>query len=161
MRQCGRPDMPRSKKDRSTKNRSIKMLASTVQFSNNDQASSDHAHHQTHSPLRRYDRHRSPEPRTPAPTPHRGGPFPQDPTACLRPGHPTHTHAPHPFTGAVLAGADTAPAELVSVPPSSSTTDTRTHPQPGRASRPARGSGPPIPHQEVIGRPVLLRKEVI
>src|SRR3954452_2363902 len=72
---------------------SYKMLASTVQFSNNDQASSDHASHQTHGPPRRYDRHRSPESRTPAPTPPgqrpaRDGPFPQDPTACLPPATP-------------------------------------------------------------------------
>src|SRR5215218_7845585 len=86
----------------------------------------------------------------------RMSPLPQDPTACLRPGPPPPPRSPRPRRDAVLA-AMTMPAELVSVPPSSTTPNTPRPPASGRPSRSGRGSGPPSRG----GRPVLLRKEVI
>jgi hypothetical protein len=92
------------------------------------------------------------------PTPHRSGAARSLRTqqrAYDQP-HPTTTFQT-PTRRAVLAAMTMSPAELVSVPPSSSTPDTRDHPKLGDRQRPGRGSGPPQP----VWRPVLLRKEVI
>jgi hypothetical protein len=69
-------------------------------------------------------------------------PFPQDPTACLRPAPRAPPRSP-PRQKRSRTSSDTrSPAELVSVPPSSSVTNTRASPN-GNASRSVHGSGPP------------------
>jgi hypothetical protein len=111
------------------------MLASTVQFSSYDESPRiphrqppTRPHHG--APAERYDEHEA-LPRQP-PTPTRG------PARSLRTQQraynqppPTTTFPTTPTGAAVLAAVTRSPAELVSVPPSSSTPDTRTHPEPG------------------------------
>src|SRR3954463_1754580 len=65
-----------------------------------------------------------------------GGPFPQDPTACLRPDPAAsrlRSTPPTPRRNGVRVQywepADSGPAELVSVPPSSTTPETSDPPQ--------------------------------
>src|SRR4051812_45885214 len=93
-----------------------------------------------------------------APTPPTGsappGPnsVPTNPPPAARPPHP----APEGTT-AVLANRPRPASELVSVPPSSTTPDTRGHPSMG--DRP--GLGAALHHQHTAGGDVLLRKEVI
>jgi hypothetical protein len=56
------------------------------------------------------------------------GPLPQDPTACLQPAPhaPPRSTPPHPEGHDSRTSSDTrSPAELVSVPPLSSVTNTR------------------------------------
>jgi len=64
-----------------------------------------------------------------------GHPLPQDPTACLPPAPRITTFHTLPHANArstSRTSSDTrSPAELVSVPPSSSTPDTRSHPRRG------------------------------
>jgi hypothetical protein len=97
-----------------------KMLASTVQFSTNKQPpaptpppdpGNTRAVRQTNRPCREE-----------APAPTRGrGPLPQDPTACLRPRTRPRPASTHPG-GRSTRGRQIKPAaELVSVPPSSTT----------------------------------------
>src|SRR5690349_6756571 len=112
-----------------------KMLASTVQFSTSNPtppradptgpATRPHEGADTTTGLRsetiRTRKH--PHPRHPPPPgarTGRRGPFPQDPTARLRPPPPP-ARVPHPAHRAVLAREPARPAELVSVPPSSTT----------------------------------------
>src|SRR3954471_15918167 len=101
------------------------------------------------------------------PSPAGGGPFPQDPTACLRPDPAASrlrsTHHPARRRGVQYwEPADSGPAELVSVPPSSTTPHTRRPPGLGGAIT---GAGAAL-HRQTPSRArsageVLLRKEVI
>src|SRR6476620_2286662 len=138
------------------------MLASTVQFSTYDQPPTT-LHRQTHTPtgMRRYARrpaltegrpaHDIAAPGSP------DGPLPQDPTARLRtePHGQTPLHA-HPQACSTRSPRR-GPAELVSVPPSSTTPDTR---DPSRLTG-RHGLGAALHHQPTAGGEVLLRKEVI
>ena len=63
------------------------------------------------------------------PTPTGAGPFPQDPTACLQPAPRTTAFHAHPEGASRTSGDTRSPAELVSVPPLSSVTDTRAPPR--------------------------------
>ncbi len=78
------------------------------------------------------------------------------PTTGQSPHHPV----PHelPKEPAVLEAAARLPAELVSVPPSSTTPHTSRHPEMGTDPRHGRGSAPPVLK---TGGEMLLRKEVI
>ena len=106
---------------------------------------------------RRYEKQDGPEPRQ-HPHPHGGGPFPQDPTACLRTGRHARDSVPRtPEGDAVLGARNSRPAELVSVPPSSTTPHTRRPPGMGTDH----GLGAALDHSARGWRPVLLRKEVI
>src|SRR5688500_15065386 len=75
---------------------------------------------------------------------------------AYEPDSPHHPRSTRPRRDAVLA-AMTMPAELVSVPPSSTASNTPRPPGSGRPSRSEHRSGPPSRGE----RPVLLRKEVI
>src|SRR5918994_5630987 len=119
------------------------MLASTVQFSTYDQTPATRPHqtsdpHGDHSGMRCRPALQDND----HPKPSSRGPLSQDPTACLRtgPSPPPAFHAPG---GAVLAGGKTMPAELVSVPPSSTVPDTPRPPGSEEPSGAGRGSGPP------------------
>ena len=80
------------------------------------------------------------------------------PTNRTRPTTPFHTRRPPHGRGRIVLGAGGEPAaELVSVPPSSTTPDTRGPPEMVNRPWPGRGPGPP----HTVWRPVLLRKEVI
>src|SRR5687767_11762105 len=72
------------------------------------------------------------------------------------PGEP-NSGPRRPEGTAVLGARIREPAELVSVPPSSTTPHAAPAPGRGHRSRCGRGPGPPAR----VGRPVLLRKEVI
>src|SRR3954471_23406262 len=110
------------------------MLASTVQFSTTNQSPSARPHQTPTRPLagtstverceirRAPDRDNRPLPRR---EPARRGPLPQDPTACLPPPDctPARFHA-LPQEGRT-GGRRQPAAELVSVPPSSTTPTTR------------------------------------
>ena len=135
------------------------MLASTVQFSTYDQTPITRPHQPRHTLgcRQRYEMQTGPDKRR------NGCPLSQDPTACLQPPQPgtTPLHA-HPTIRrprhAVL-GAGTKPAaELVSVPPSSTTPEAPRPPENGRPSCPGRGSAPA---SSKLAGDVLLRKEVI
>src|SRR3954452_21336781 len=136
------------------------MLASTVQFSTYGQ--SPHIpHRQTPdnpggtTSVQRWQRQQ--------PDPTRGRPVPSGPNSVPTTTHSTRSRSrpPHPRTRGRTRHQAQPAAELVSVPPSSSTTNTRRRPQTGHRSRPARGSGPTTGSNPRHGRPVLLRKEVI
>ena len=86
-----------------------------------------------------------------------GCPLPQDPTARLRTGSPPPPRSTRPQEDAVLA-AVTMPAELVSVPPSSTTPHA---PPATRNWATDHGVGAALDHFQRGKRPVLLRKEVI
>jgi hypothetical protein len=89
--------------------------------------------------------------------PGRRGPFPQDPTARLRPPPPTRP-VPRPTRRRSSTGGRRQPAaELVSVPPASTTPATRGPSPSDGPSRAGRGSAPDPDGT----RPALLRKEVI
>src|ERR671932_84011 len=99
------------------------------------------------------------------PTPPTGsvgtGPFPQDPTARLRPPCRPRPRSTHPTAkarrrteGRQRAGGRTGQRSTLEHHPRHPVT----HPRLGRSSRPERGSRPPTARGE---RPVLLRKEVI
>src|SRR5690348_1922109 len=100
------------------------MLASTVQFSTNKQPPPRRPH-PTRTPQgdRRCETRDGPARRSPRNRNRFRVPLPQDPTACLRPRTPPPPpfHAPE---GAVLGAGRTPAAELVSVPPSSTTQTT-------------------------------------
>jgi hypothetical protein len=108
---------------------SQKMLASTVQFSTSHRPP---PHHTPPAPPASAGGTRPGRPRTRdnAPPPPGTGPLPQDPTACLRPP-PRGGSGPPPAAanhGRAVLGAGGAPAaELVSVPPSSTTPHARRH----------------------------------
>lgn len=98
--------------------------------------------------------------------PKRTGPLPQDPTACLRRTTtttrvPTHTPLKGPTPAKGVSGCTngrTAPAPRTGQCSTLELHPTHTHnPGSGALSRCGRGSGPP----DHVGRPVLLRKEVI
>src|SRR3954471_3495064 len=135
-----------------------KMLASTVQFSTTHRRPAPTRTRQASTIHRRSSGTSAGT--APARGPRTPGPLPQDPTACLPPPAPLppRIHAPPTRRGAVLRGRRAPAAELVSVPPSSTTQPPRGPPQPGNRHRagvvlhrpPARGTGD-----------VLLRKEVI
>src|SRR5688572_6347486 len=125
------------------------MLASTVQFSTSNQTPPT-CPRQTRAPHRGHGGTRS---RT-ALTRSNGCPLPQDPTACLRTGPPPPPRSPRPRRNAVLA-AVTMPAELVSVPPSSTTPEARGPPV--VADRPVLGAALDHPH-EVSGQCSLERR---
>src|SRR5689334_21641412 len=105
------------------------MLASTVQFSTNNQTPppggpAEPRRPQTTSGTR-------PEmvlTKTRTQPPHGGGPFLQDPTACLQPPDTPRPASTQPRRAAVLGAGKTPAAELVSVPPSSTAPNTRGHP---------------------------------
>jgi hypothetical protein len=136
---------------------SQKMLASTVQFSTynrpptpppppNPAPTGGTSGTRTGRP-----RHKKPPPaRQP-----RAGPLPQDPTACLRPPPPPIPFPTHPKARRT-GDRQTPAAELVSVPPSSTTPNTRGPPDRAAVTIRAR-----LWTTTTTGRPVLLRKEVI
>ena len=107
------------------------MLASTVQFSTYDQSPpATTPPNPTHPQVvQRYEIQMAPTEATdPAET---GRPFPQDPTACLQPAPtpPTPFHTPpSEERRRRTRSSDELPAELVSVPPSSTTQATSAHP---------------------------------
>jgi hypothetical protein len=133
------------------------MLASTVQFSTYDQTPT-RLHRQTRtSPRgqRRYDRRSAPTrdhgtrfPGSPAPS----GPNSVPTTGTHHPNSAPHTPREACRTGSPRHG----PAELVSVPPSSTASDTSGHPD--WATVTARAQ---LWTTTRVWRPVLLRKEVI
>ena len=105
------------------------MLASTVQFSTYDQTP-------PHTP--------PPDPRTPTGDtavreqegpaqsnahPRQGRPVPSGPNSVPTTSPPRTDRVPHPPEAGRTRQRPEPPAELVSVPPSSSTPDTRSHPQ--------------------------------
>ena len=138
---------------------SQKMLASTVQFSTYDQTPPTRPR-QTRRHPRRGDggtRNRTALTEKQLTRLPRTSPLPQDPTACLRPVTPHHPVPRPPRRTGRTGSAATRPAELVSVPPSSSTPDTR---GPSRL-RHRHGLGTALDHTQRGARPVLLRKEVI
>src|SRR4051794_14626598 len=95
------------------------MLASTVQFSTYNQTPVTRPH-QTHAhpqETQRYEEQTGPE--QDRDHPHRDGPLSQDPTACLRTRPSPAPRVPHPE--GPYYQQQTMPAELVSVPPSSTT----------------------------------------
>src|SRR5687767_1652645 len=116
------------------------MLASTVQFSTYDQTPATRPRRPRSAPRgdRWYEMQTGPEPRSQHPTglPPPDGPLPQDPTACLRPGPAPELRSTHPLGGCRTGSPRREPAELVSVPPSSTT--------PGSCDPP-----------EMVDRPVL------
>lgn len=128
---------------------SKKMLASTVQFSTTNRPPPGHAPPNPTTPSPQEGRRRRvvrgperprheftdhPDRRTLA-RPPPGGPLPQDPTACLRPERPRTAPFPTAPEGpAVLEAAAQLPAELVSVPPSSTTPHTGRTPADGHRS---------------------------
>src|SRR3954453_736663 len=85
-------------------------------------------------------------------------PLPQDPTACLPPPTSSAAPFPAPHRGAVLGAGHEPAAELVSVPPSSTSQATRDPPADGRLLSSWHGPGPAP--RRVAGQ-LLLRKEVI
>ena len=102
-------------------NQSQKMLASTVQFSTYNQTPATH-HRQTHThpqAAQRYD-HETALPRQRPPLP--GRPVPSGPNSVPTNQTPTHHCFPHPE--GPYSQRQTMPAELVSVPPLSTVTDT-------------------------------------
>jgi hypothetical protein len=125
-----------------------KMLASTVQFSTYDQSPPDDAPARTPSTAGAV---RGPGgPGTRARTTLVAGPLPQDPTACLRPRTPHRPRSPHrpPKGGRCRTRSRPEPAaELVSVPPSSTTPDTRGPPQ----SAIRHGLGAALHHRASLG----------
>jgi hypothetical protein len=103
------------------------MLASTVQFSTYNQTPATRPRRTQHAPQGNwwYEMQTGPEQKDQQVHPaNRMSPLPQDPTACLRTGPPPPPRSPRPRGDAVLA-AMTMPAELVSVPPSSTTPEAR------------------------------------
>ena len=120
---------------------SQKMLASTVQFSTTNQPS-PHTTPPDPAPRTGHDRYEDRETLDktthPHPPPGDRGPFPQDPTACLPPParppppFPTPTRHEHRTRGRTRSRRTPA-AELVSVPPSSTTPHTRHQPRTGPA----------------------------
>jgi hypothetical protein len=139
------------------------MLASTVQFSTYDQSPTT-SHRQTHTPTgaQRYDRRSAPNRRSTLPqVPPGQGPLPQDPTACLRTDptpEPPSTHPRSEDRARRTRSPQREPAELVSVPPSSTTPGT---------TRPSEDRMTVTPWARLCTTPpkgcgeVLLRKEVI
>src|SRR5690348_5258358 len=91
------------------------MLASTVQFSTYNQTPARLSRQTCPTPQgeQRYDRRSALKRRN-------GRPLSQDPTACLQPAHSRHP-VPHPSEDGPYLGQQQLPAELVSVPPSSTT----------------------------------------
>src|SRR4051794_20339622 len=114
------------------------MLASTVQFSTT---------HRRPAPTPPHQPPATPQPgkcradvesgTAPAKGPRTSSPLPQDPTACLRPPAPLppRIHTPPTRGGAVLRGRRAPAAELVSVPPSSTTQPPRGPRKPGNRHR--------------------------
>src|SRR3954447_2195157 len=108
------------------------MLASTVQFSTYGQ--SPHIpHRQTPTNAGRYDEHEALQ--------RKQSPVPSGPNSVPTTSPPTHPRSrPSPTQTrdqqAVLASKHKDSAELVSVPPSSSATNTRTHPELGELHGP-------------------------
>src|SRR4051812_38641323 len=129
---------------------SQKMLASTVQFSTYNQTPATRPR-RTHNPARRGGTRCRP-----ALHEINGCPLPQDPTACLRPPATCD-----PFPSAPEGTPYWGPADAGGRTGQRSTLELRLeHPRPpetGRPSRSEHGSAPP----DQVGRPVLLRKEVI
>src|SRR3954452_11125158 len=142
------------------------MLASTVQFSTTNQSPSARPHQTPTRPLagtstverceirRAPDRDNRPLPRR---EPARRGPLPQDPTAGLPPPHPRGP-LPRPPAGGPYWGPVKPAAELVSVPPSSTTPTTRSSSQ--SRNRLVLGAALHPPALRPAGE-MLLRKEVI
>src|SRR3954454_18192788 len=122
-----------------------KMLASTVQFSTTHRrpAPTDPTSHPP-PPTRGKRRADVRSGTAPARGPRTPGPLPQDPTACLPPPAPLppRIHAPPTRRGAVLRGRRAPAAELVSVPPSSTTQPPRGPPRTGEPSPCWRGPAP-------------------
>jgi hypothetical protein len=142
----------------SNKLRVKKMLASTVQFSTYDQTPITPPPPDPHPPqgTQRYEDQTGPDTKQQIHPATGMSPLPQDPTACLRTRPSPPPRSPRPRRDAVLATM-TMPAELVSVPPSSTTPGTRS---PSRwRNRHALGAA--LDHIQRGTRPVLLRKEVI
>jgi hypothetical protein len=139
-------------------NQSQKMLASTVQFSTYDQTPATRPHqppgsHRSHSGMRcrpALQRRRQ----TPGtnPEPALSGPNSVPTTPSRERLRSTHTRR-----HAVLGAGSRPAAELVSVPPSSTTPGTCSHPRPDDR----RVLGAALDHFQRGKRPVLLRKEVI
>src|SRR3954452_18999107 len=125
---------------------SQKMLASTVQFSTSNQPPATRPH-QTRTPHGEHDGMRCRPALTEATTT-RGqppGPVPSGPNSV-----PTATHPRDPFPratrgDAVLGAGQEPAAELVSVPPSSTTPHAPRPLESEEPSRCGRGSGPPAP----------------
>src|SRR4051812_25230452 len=140
------------------------MLASTVQFSTNKRPPSPRLRRpRPHQGNERSGNRMAPRRDTgPAPRNRGAGPLPQDPTACLPPPAATGS-VPHPRTPrrepAGRTGSRPAPAaELVSVPPSSTTRTPR-----GGSQNRSTVTGPawPLTPGTRPGGEALLRKEVI
>ncbi len=98
------------------------MLASTVQFSKYGRSPTSR-HRQTPDQTGRYDIQWISAEAT-----NLESPLPQDPTACLRPDHPHPPRSTLPEESRTSSKLEHL-AELVSVPPSSSVTNTRDPPQ--------------------------------
>ncbi len=148
----------RAYKNSSYTQKSQKMLASTVQFSTNNQTPPPRPR-RTH-PARRtrwwYEKQDGPEPRQ-HPRPHQGAARSlrtQQRAYNRRAMRATPVHAPR-AGDAVLGAGNTRPAELVSVPPSSTTPHARRHPRLGTDH----GVGAALDHSpEVSGQCSLERR---
>ena len=120
----------RAYKNSSYTQKSQKMLASTVQFSTNNQTPPTRPR-RTHTPRRRDGgtRNRTALNRDNTHAPTRGRPVPSGPNSVPTTGRPRTDSVPRtPRRGGRTGSPQQRPAELVSVPPSSTTPHTRRHP---------------------------------
>jgi hypothetical protein len=120
---------------------SQKMLASTVQFSTSNQPPPTHPRQtrHPHRDTRRYENKGGPDTK-------QRSPVPSGPNSVPTTRSSIHHRVPRPANGAVLA-AMTMPAELVSVPPSSTVSNTRGHPVVGDRHGPSTA----LDHQHEAG----------